>query len=397
MSNENPRKIYFKTLLAIALGMALSLLIVRAFTAMNDASGETFLGRVLQAQAALPRIVAEDQDLVMFFGSSMTQAGFSARQFDRQLAEQGVDVKSFNFGFGGLNPLFQDYVSRRIADEFERGDRQLKLALIEFNPFQTTLTRRDGAREAEDSFIALLSTPEELMDISLDDPETGIRMATIRYLRDGVSAEMITSFFSQPLQPPRPRTELEQDEEQEARLDELGADLGRLFEEEYPDFDGADWSYEWQGAGTIPEERSAETLEVFKQYYEVLRSDYRLDNDRLFRINTADIIELNFDPELVEAFIRVVQNFQRITEHVEVVLLPKNTDWIQNPPDAMQRQQQVLDRIVAETGVTIRNFQAIDEITPEMFSDTTHLARYSGDVPFTEFLVNQYAELLSPY
>lgn len=44
--------------------------------------------------------------------------------------------------------------------------------------------------------------------------------------------------------------------------------------------------------------------------------------------------------------------------------------------------------------MTIRNFQIIDAVTNEMFSDTTHLARYQGDVPFTLFLADQYAEAL---
>lgn len=391
----NPRAIYLKTLLVILLGMGISLGIVRLFTYMNDASAESFLGRVLEAKAALPQITQEQNELVMFFGSSMTQAGFSARQFDRKLAEQGVEVKSFNFGFGGLNPLFQDYLSRRIADAFEKDNRRLKLALIEFNPFQTTITRRNGAREAEDSFISILASPEELLEIGLQDPDKAVRMANIRYLRDGVSAEMITSFFSEPFQAPRPRTELEEDEEKAARLDEVGDVLSERFEQDYPDFDGANWSYAWQGAGTIPEERSADTLAVFEQYYDLLRTDYRMDNDRLSRIYSADIIDLNFDQELVESFIQIVKNFQRVSDHVEVVLLPKNTDWIKNPPEAIQRQQQVLEKIAAKTGVTIRNFQTIDEITPEMFSDTTHLARYSGDVPFTDFLVEQYQQRLT--
>lgn len=394
MADKNPRGIYLKMLLTILLGMGLSLGIVRIFTAMNDASAESFLGRVLEAQAALPQIAREDEDLVMFFGSSMVQAGFSARQFDRHLAERGVEVKSFNFGFGGLNPLFQDYLSRRIADGFEQNDRRLKLALIEFNPFQTTITRRNGAREAEDSFISLLASPQELWQITRNDPATGIRMANIRYLRDGVSAEMITNFFGQPFRAPRPRTELVEDEAIDALRDELGGKLTERFEQDYPDFDGSDWYYPWQGAGTIPEERSAETRELFQQYYATLRTDYRMDNDLLFRIHTADIIELNFDEELVDAFIRIVQNFQRVSDHVEVVLLPKNTDWIKNPPEAMQRQQRVLDKIVAQTGVTVRNFQVIDPITPDMFSDTTHLARYSGDVVFTEFLAEQYEDVL---
>jgi hypothetical protein len=58
-------------------------------------------------------------------------------------------------------------------------------------------------------------------------------------------------------------------------------------------------------------------------------------------------LDLHFDPELVEAFI-----------------------------------------------ATVQNFQVIDAVSNDMFSDTTHLDRYHGAVAFTEFLAEQYGELL---
>jgi hypothetical protein len=71
------------------------------------------------------------------------------------------------------------------------------------------------------------------------------------------------------------------------------------------------------------------------------------------------------------------------------VLLPRNTEWIQYPPEAEARLEAVLDRIHEQTGVTIRNYQDAG-FGPEHFSDTTHLPRHGGDVPFTEFLAEEY-------
>ncbi|GJM09910.1 MAG: hypothetical protein DHS20C11_21860 [Lysobacteraceae bacterium] len=388
------RRHYFKVLLAIAIGMSLALGIVRFFTYVNNASADTFLGRVLESRDALPRIIEQPEDLVLFYGSSMVQAGFSPRQFDAAMAERGAQTKSFNFGFGGLNPLFQEIYARRIREAFEDNDRRLKLALIEFNPFQTTKTRRNRARSAEDSFTAILASPGELMQAVIDDPERGLRMLNIRYLRDGVSAEMITSFFGEPFQARRLRSELPRDEEADARAQELGEELGKRFEAEYPDYQGENWRWQWQGGGTIPEERPADTLALFEEYYEVTVTDYSQDNDRLSRIHTADIINLDFDPELVEAFIGIVENFKAISDNVEVVLLPKNTDWIQNPPEALDRMYAVMERIEQETGVRVRDFQEIEPVKNSYFSDTTHLNRYQGAVAFTQFLVDQYAGLI---
>ena len=387
------RRYFGRTLTVILAGMIVALLLFRLLTIAFDASAGTILARVTQAREALPQILDQPQDLVMVYGSSMVQAGFSPRQFDAQLAERGLDVKSFNFGFGGLNPYFQDLLARRIRDAFVAEDRRLKLAVIEFNPFQTTTTRWQGAQSALDSFVTMLASPGELLDVFVEDPRRGLRLLTIRYLRNEISAEMTTSYFGGGLRPPRPRADGERDPEIAERLDEVGQALNDAFEEEYPDYDGAAWSWEWQGGGTIPEERSPETLALVDEFYQLQNADeYRLTNDRLSRIHTADIIDLNFEPELEAAFINMVKVFQTFSDQVEVIMLPKNTRWIENPPEAIERQRAIVRRIEAATGVTIRDYQELESVPPEFFSDTTHLNRYQGAVTFTEHLIEEFAD-----
>ena len=393
----SPRRIWFRILLTILVGMGIALGAVGLFVSSMGAGSQSLLGRVLQAQDAIPQIAAEENDIAMVFGSSMVEAGFSPREFDLAVAKAGGSVTSFNFGFGGLNPLFQDYISRRIADDLAANDRRLKLALIEFNPFQTTKTRRAGAVALEESYFALLANPAELWDILLEEPDRGLRMLEIRYLRDGISAEMTTTFFwAEPFQAPRAALAagLQEEEGVEEQLDAVLEKMGEKFAEEYPDYDGSDWYYPWQGGGTIKAERSQETLDLIEQYYTLSQTDYRKTIDRLNRIETADIVELDFDPELIEAFIRIVENFKQIADHVEVIMLPKNSDWIKNPPEALARQAAAIERIERETGVPVRNFQQIGAVTNDMFGDTTHLNRYHGAVAFSEFLASEYAELL---
>ncbi len=393
-SGGESRRVYRKTFLAITLGMAAAMGIIRLITHLNDVGGDTIMSRIQEAWAALPDIVAEEDNVVMVFGSSMTEAGFSPRQFDRQMKEQGIAVKSFNFGFGGVNPYFQDYLARRIREAFEAKDRRLSLAVLEFVPFQATKARYAGAVSAIDSFVTILASPEEMWDIALQDPERGALMFNIRYLRDNVSAEIITDHFGGVLRPDRPRSSLPEDEAMSERRRELGDQLNAAFEEDYPDYAGEDWSYGWQGGGTIPEERSASTLEILPQYYETLRTPRRMENDKLNRISCCDIEELEFEEELVAAYIRIVKVFQQFSDHVEVVMLPRHTEWIRYSPEAAARLAAVLDRIRDETGVTIRDDQLLPGVTPEMFRDTTHLARYFGDVFYTSHLVDVYAPLL---
>lgn len=390
----NFNNIYLKILLTIILGMSAAMALVRAFVLLNDTSSETILGRVLEAKNALPQIVKEPKDLVMVYGSSMTGAGFSPRQFDQELSNKGIDIKSFNFGFGGLNPFFQDILSRRIKEVFDENNRRLKLAVIEFNPFQTTITRHQRALAIEDSFITMLGTEKEIRDITFEDPTRGIRLYNIRYLRNGISAEMITDYFARAFRVPRSRTTIASNEESDKKLRELGRQLNDAFEKDYPDYIPSQWSYLWQGGGTIPEERPAATLKLFEEYYQAQQLDYLLDDDRLSRIHTADIIELNFSDELIEAFIRTVKNFQQFSDRVEVVLLPRNTDWIENSPEGKIRLMNTIDRIEKATGIALKNHQDLPVIEPHMFRDTTHLNRYQGAVAYTHYLAQIMAKLI---
>lgn len=398
-STSSSRGIHSRSLVLILAITAVSVVLLNIIAdAMGGDVENNILPRVTEALDKLPLVAGESDDVVIVFGSSMTEAGFGARQFDRELAERGIPgVKSFNFGFGGLNPLFQDYFSRRIVDAFEAQDKRIELVLIEFTPLQNTEGRYQGAIPSIDSYVAILASAPELWEIAVDDPTRGALLFNIKYARRGVSAEMATSFFGGEIfgNRPRPRSEIPQDEEKQAVLEEVGPLLTQAFERDYPDYDGADWSYEWQGAGTIPEERSAETLALFERYYEALRSDRRMENDKLNRIFCCDIEELPWQEELVAAFIRIVENFKQVSNHVEVFLTPRNTDWIDYPPEGRRRLDEVMERIRRETGVPVRDFQTVETITPEMFSDTTHLSRYAGDVAFTSHLVEVYAPLLA--
>lgn len=384
------QKLYGKAMLAIGLCMALALLSIHFILQGMGANSQGVLGRVTESRAALPKIVKEPNEVVMFFGSSMTRAGFSPRKFDADLAEQGKQVKSFNFGFGGLNPYFQDFLSRRIADEFNKENRKIKLAMIEFNPFQTTQTRWNNASPVLDSFLTLLASDAELMEIAKTDLTRGIRLFNIKYLRGTISAQMITSFFARELFPPQSHQTFKDDDEIIAERGRLGRLLGEKFAEEYPNYKGEEWSYEWQGGGTIPQERSAETLAIFNDYYHVSQTDNMMKNDRLSRIRSADIEELNFEPLLVEHFINIIKNFQRVSQNVEVMMLPKNSKWIKTTPEGEKRLAAVVKQIEQATGIKMQNHQNLPQITPHMYRDTTHLSRYRGDIAYTDYLVEQY-------
>jgi len=388
MTSQN---VYTKAVLAIGLCMLAAVFIVHLIITSMGAKNQGALGRVTESRAALSKVVKEPNQLAMFFGSSMTRAGFSPRKFDRDLAELNKNVTSFNYGFGGLNPYFQDFLSRRIVEEFEQNDRRLKLTMIEFNPFQATTTRWNRAKPVLDSFLSLLASDQELFEIAQQDFDRGVRLFNIKYLRNDISAEIVTTVFGREIFPRQRNNRYKDDEETIAERRRLGRLLGAQFDKEYPNHIDSQWSYEWRGAGTIPEERSTETLAIFDEYYKVSQTDAAMKNDRLGRIRSADIEELNFEPLLIAHFINIVKNFQRVSDNVEVIMLPKNSKWIKTTPEADKRLATVIRQIEHATGVTIQDHQNIPEITSNMYSDSTHLSRYRGDIAYTDYLIKQYA------
>ena len=133
---------------------------------------------------------------------------------------------------------------------------------------------------------------------------------------------------------------------------------------------------------------------MIKELIRLNLRDHNLDNDRLFRIRTADIIDLNFEELLIESFINIVRTFQGFSDRVEIIMLPMNNDWIEHSEEGKKRLAAVVARIERETGLAVRSYRDAPEISPDMFGDTTHLGRYNGDIPFTRLLARDMAGVL---
>lgn len=136
-----------------------------------------------------------DTQNVLMFGSSMVQAGFSPLQFDAYYANKHSKVRSYNFGIANMNPEFQQYLTRHIRTEFEASGKKLRLAVVEFNPFQTTKTRDQLGAVMRDQSEAVLLPVQDLVAMLWRDPNRALRLLNIRFFRDGLSAELISSEF----------------------------------------------------------------------------------------------------------------------------------------------------------------------------------------------------------
>ena len=389
---SNSRQIYGKLLLTMLIGMGAAMGAFYSFTLAKDMNG--LLERVSQARKALPKIISEEKDIVIFFGSSMVDAGISPRHFDQIAYQNGKNVKSFNFGFAGLNPYFQDYVSRRISESFIENNQRMKLAVIEFNPFQSTKTRWNGAAPIKDSYIASLANNSEILNIAFDDPARGALLYNIKYFRNGISAENFTSLLGRKVFPNTIGDKIDEPEHllRERRI--LRERLDVASKSELVQHNGSAWYYPWQGGGSIPEDRSKQVVEDTVAYAATFSSQQSMQNYRQRRIRTDDIEGLDFENILIESFINIVRNFQLIADEVEIVLLPRNHKIIRYDETAQLRLEKVIKEIEDATNEKVHNHQLIPQITYEMYRDATHLARYTGDVTYTSFLANHFSSKL---
>jgi len=351
---------------------------------------ETGLGirRFNQATEELPQIAgnSSSKKIVMVYGSSLVHAGFSPDTFDSEMDNRGIDIVSYNFGFDGLNPEYQHLYAKRIIAEFQRQGRKIDVVLLEFNPFQTTLSRRDHDDSMSDQWYASFCSLAELWDITLKDPKRGARLFGIRYVRNGVSSELLTNALRLALKlhdstvPSEDYVEvLTQRRKLKKNLTlQLKKDLGELY--------GHQWNSTFRGARMSSKYLSKDTIDLHEQLMNSLRHPVRLEQDLRKRIKFCDIVKLKFNDLQIDEFISLVRTFQSVSRQVEVILLPQNHQWIRNPPETKDRLNQVLNRIRTETRATIKNYQTVPEINATHFSDTTHLTPMFGSELFTRIL-----------
>ncbi|PCI75607.1 MAG: hypothetical protein COB20_12475 [SAR86 cluster bacterium] len=351
-------------------------------------------GRVLGMMDYLPTYLLENQDRqkMLIFGSSMVQAGFEPYQFDSHLAEQGIDVVSINYGVGNLDPEFQQYLTRDVRRKLEAAGQKLDLTLLEFNPFQTTVARGAFGDITRDQNEAILLTASDLWATTLEDPNRGLRLFNIRWFRNGISAQLLSSVFTI-----SDDDNIPGQEEDASLAREQRSELRQSFQDTLPEglnVFPSEWSHELKGGRINKRQLSLESLEALQNYTDSFRAPVLLAADQQRRILQGDIQELGFDERLIKAFINMVNDLNAVSEHMEVVLLPRNTDWIVYRPEVQQKLDRLMQRITDETGVPVRDFQDHDDITPEMFLDATHLSFGDGIDAYTKLLADTYAEYL---
>ncbi len=365
---------------------------VTAFERLGDGFMAGGMVSMLEYLPELTR-TAEGHASMMLFGTSMVEAGFTPNEFDRTLAARGLDTLSFNYGVANLNPEFQAYITRRIREHFERENFQLSLALIEFNPFQATVTRKEGSVYTAEQNVAVLASNRELWQKTLEDPASGVRMFGIKHLREGWSAELFSSLPL--LLGPRASPDTEEFRAAQAAVEAAGAGFGAAFaQDNFPPSPLLGWHPLTRGGALDKAMLSPATLAALDVAQQANLAPALRQVDLQNRIGNSDILELRFDESLVSAFIRMVLDMKAVSVHTEVILLPRNTAWVSYTPEVQARLDAMKRRIEQETGVRVRDFQALPAIGDEHFRDVTHLNLDGAEI-FSQFLAGEYAEFLA--
>lgn len=381
-----------------------SVLAVNAFTRMVEKNaGDVFgIQRIRSVVDSMDYIARQPGKTVLVFGSSLVNEGFSPRYFDRQAeALVNADVNSFNLGMGNMKPGYQLLLARRLREAHQRSGQQAEVSVIELTPFLLTRKRNAFRPFMTEQVTAVAMSDEELLDLVLDDPERFARLACIRYLRDGISAEAITGGLRYVLgaaQAQAPMLE-KLSADQLDHLKELRRLQGELRQHIVRDQPLTHKSIVWnpatQGGLIDMMDLSADGQDAVRRLTQKMQHPSTLQRDAEGRVDCCDIVDLEFDPDMVEEFIAIVEEFKQFSRHVEVVLLPSNHSLIAPSADALARQQKVLDTIAERTGVPQTDFQTHPAFTPDMFYDATHLSMDKGKILFSEMLATSLRDTLA--
>ena len=101
--------------------------------------------------------------------------------------------------------------------------------------------------------------------------------------------------------------------------------------------------------------------------------------------------QLHFNEGLVRDFIALVHEPAATSDRIEVVLMPRNYEWVKNPPEALDRQRTVVTRIERETGAAVRDYQHLPELDGRYFLDVSHLILHEGQDRFSSLLAEDWA------
>lgn len=401
-SSSNRMGLYTMFIAAITLLPAVGLVNWLTRSAESSAGDIFGIQRIRSVMDSMDYMASTDGQTLLFIGSSLVKEGFSPRLFDAELDRvSGAKVTSFNVGMGNMKPTYQKILVRRLAEQYAVHQRKTALTLLEFNPFLTTDARQQFRPFMTEQIQAVLMSPQEVLDAAWEDPERFARLVSIKYLRNGVSAEAITGgvrFLVNQAQAQAPLlNQLTEDQLKHIQqLADFRSQLNKYIYQEYPVTRKSHvWNPLTQGGLIDMMDLSPQAQELASRVSAEMRHPKALEMDLASRIQCCDVENLAFNDELLAEFVDTVRQAQTFSGRVELVLMPRNQAWVALSGEGQQRLAKVLAYLQQQTGVTIRNYQASDVFSEDDFFDVTHLSMDSGRPLFSTMLAQDVAGYFS--
>ena len=136
---------------------------------------------------------------------------------------------------------------------------------------------------------------------------------------------------------------------------------------------------------------STEARDLVVKISSQMRHPKAMEMDLQGRIQCCDIENLSFNDELIGDFLDTVETAKRFSQRVEIVLMPRNSDWVKLSPEGQRRLQQMLAHLARQSGVGIRNYQNHPAFDGDDFYDVTHLSMDQGRPLFSRVLAGDLA------
>lgn len=380
----------------IALGggaILLGMLLVRAAVSLVQRSAPSpfSIERIQASAEALPAAlqVAENDTskIVYVLGSSLVEFGFSPEVFDQKLKETGVDVHSYNFGYGNADPSIHYLFAKKLVKTFANEADRIDLVVFEFAPFQATLAREKNSKKLDQVVEAVFSDGDDLLALALKKPQEAIEFFNLKYIRNGVPADAVTALFGKSI-PTENRIAIKDPEQ--PPVSALAIQLFQHFvgmrsQKGHP----GEWFVEDRGG--LPVDVGSEVRELASRVTTRLQNPQRMEASRQDRLNCCDIENLEFSEALVAQFIAAIKEAQKVSKRVDVLMMPRNQDVIHLTEAGRQHLRDTVLRIKQETGVTIVDFSDSPAYPRESFFDSDHLTLFGGRLQFSRELADYYS------
>jgi hypothetical protein len=319
----------------------------------------------------LPDICAA-RDPVIAIGSSLTSRGFTPSVFDDRLATLGIHATTFNAGADGVTPDVMLQLTRRLRECFANANNTPRAILIEFTPHMATRAMVRSGIEGPQNAMRLwrLLDVDSFIHVARRSSQDAGHELALLFL-GGESPAAAHTIIQDALfpDPPAPVERSPTDRVGQLRqTPEYIATLARFQAME----EGTPHSWDLARRGEI--ESPAQTPREEEIWREVRRTDTaRLQQRRGRLVKYFDLIDLDFEPALIDDLIATIREAQAITPHTYVVIYPRNPGWSMPSPTGTRNLLAVLARIEHETGAPTLNLVASTDFTPDDFADAVHV------------------------